>query len=224
MIKELHEKGLDVLFKSMEPADNGAQATIRNISLKHRTTLDYILKEGDDYTYDNALILEDTDEHKSKNLDFLYQEWEDWKNGVKRGGSHSQWKYPEIWEGKFNDYCYSDRLGPRYLYQQMENIKNNPESRQNFLSIWTKDDEGKSIVPCTIGYNIQIVDGKVYASFIYRSIEIVHNFVNDLWLNRQYLIEVCKELEIPTDTEIDITYFIMNAHSYAKPWSKYYKG
>jgi hypothetical protein len=47
VIKELHEKGLDILFRSEEPQDNGAQATIRNICLKHTTTLKELKNEGD---------------------------------------------------------------------------------------------------------------------------------------------------------------------------------
>jgi thymidylate synthase len=223
VIKELHEKGLDILFRSEEPQDNGAQATIRNICLKHTTTLKELKNEGDYYSYHNGLVLKDHDDDKIKNMKFLNQEWKDWCVGVPLNSSNSEYKYPEIWEGKFQKYCYSDRLGA-YLYQQFDNIKKNPQSRQNFLSIWTKDDEGNDTVPCTIGYNVQIVDGVMYVSFTYRSIEMVHNFVNDLWLNREYILKVAEEVECPEDTKIEITYFIMNAHSYAKPWSEHYKG
>ena len=85
-----------------------------------------------------------------------------------------------------------------------------------------KDDEGNDQVPCTIGVNSQIIPGgkegkTLYVSFIYRSMEAM-NMVNDLWLNRKYIQEILKK-DIMI-TKIDVTYFIINAHSYIKEFDK----
>ena len=224
MIEDLHRLATLQVEHSPEPADNQTLFTKRNLCLNKTFDIEKIYEDENEYTYNNGLRLENNDVHKAKNMRFLVQEWDDWKKGIPLGESNSQYCYPELWEGKFDDYCYSDRLGMN-LYRQAQQIQNNPESRQNFIAIWSKADEGNKIVPCTIGYNVQIIDDTAYFTFIYRSVEVRYNFVNDLWLNKEYIKFILKETGYDREVKkVNVAYFINNAHIYPKDWDERYKG
>ena len=221
MINDLHCKAKLQMKNTKENTDNGTDATKRNMVLKglyyrgeFEPSQDY---RADKYTHKNGLIINDTTEDRDKNMAFLKREWKDWQQGLPLGESKSQNEYPELWRGKFDEYCYSDRLGES-LEAHFDNVIDKKESRQNFISIWKKEDEGKDIVPCTIGYNSQIIDDELFVTFIYRSMEMSRNSVNDFWLNRKYIQEILnRDLMI---TKINVTYFITNAHIYYKPFDR----
>jgi len=214
MIETIHKEAVKIVLASKEPTDNGTANTKRNVTITNEQTIDAFMTDEDDYAFNNGLIDENSLDHKIKNFRFIQQEWQDWKDGLAKGESKSQHEYPEHWKGSFDAYCYSDRFG-KYLTNQIENIKSSPESRQNFLAIWTKEDEGNAAIPCTIGYNIQVVDKVAYCSFVYRSVEVAYNFVNDLWLNKEYIKMAIKDMDID---KVNVTYFILNAHRYPKEW------
>jgi len=101
------------------------------------------------------------------------------------------WKLrEEVWEeflhqGKFA-YTYSERM-----YFQLTKLtaeaRDNPDSRQLYLSIWDPDTDitrlgGAARVPCSLGYLFQIRNDKVDIKYFMRSCDWVTHFQNDVYL------------------------------------------
>ena len=103
------------------------------------------------------------------------------------------WKLrKEIWteylhEGKFA-YTYNERINyMNQLDKIINRIKVDPHSRQLWLSTWdpTKDIDnlgGIKRVPCSLGYNFQIREGKISIHYIMRSCDFITHYCNDVYL------------------------------------------
>jgi len=218
MIEEIHKLMLYKVWSSRETPDNTANVCSRNVHLYKEFKPQEIQKDETAYVFEKGLIDNDLQGDKIKNMLFLEAEYRDWLEGVRRGGSHSQSLYPEHWKPEhFEHYCYSERLGPKYLLKALEkDFVEDPEGRRHYISIWTKEDELNRSrgAPCTLGFWYQWVEGNLYVTFIFRSLEVSRNFVNDLYLHQKILR---KFLDIfPTTSKICLSYFVTNAHIYKK--------
>jgi thymidylate synthase len=98
----------------------------------------------------------------------------------------------EIWEqflekdGKFA-YTYAERLASHNTVMEILNrIREDPDSRQLFISIWHPSDieklGGLSRIPCSLGYQIQIRKDKLNLTYLQRSCDFSTHLRNDIWL------------------------------------------
>jgi thymidylate synthase len=128
----------------------------------------------------------------------------------------------EVWRqflqpnGKFA-YTYDERM-----YYQLDPImgelKNNPDSRQLFMSIWDPDIDihklgGISRIPCTIGYIFQARGGKLNITYLMRSCDFATHFVNDVWLAHRLQDFVAASVGMPVGM---FTHFIASLHVFHK--------
>jgi len=109
----------------------------------------------------------------------------------------------EVWHefldefGRFA-YTYGDRFDQHEQVKRIvHRIKEDPESRQLFISVWNTSDieklGGISRVPCTLGYQIQIRKGTLNLTYLQRSCDLATHLVNDVYLAHKlqvYLAEV----------------------------------
>ena len=137
-------------------------------------------------------------------------EWNERLSGI--------WGYPvnpgeawklraEVWRPFLNDdgefsYSYPLRLSSnQQVTKIIQELVANPDSRQCFISIW--DDSyineigGRSRVPCSIGYQIQVRHGAVNLTYIQRSADLVTHFENDVWLAAKVQEFIAEELKLP---------------------------
>lgn len=129
----------------------------------------------------------------------------------------------EVWEeflhdGKFS-YTYNERLmGDNQIWKIIKAIEKDPSSRQLWLSIWdvTKDLDnigGISRVPCSLGYNFQVREGKLNMHYVMRSSDFATHFVNDVYLAVRLLEYVSYYTKYPVGT---FTHTIFSLHVYNK--------
>jgi thymidylate synthase len=68
----------------------------------------------------------------------------------------------------------------------IDRIKEDPDSRQLFISIWNTEDitklGGISRVPCSLGYQIQVRRKSLNLTYLQRSADLVTHFTNDVYL------------------------------------------
>ena len=99
-------------------------------------------------------------------------------------------------------YSYSERLAEVDQVQRIiERLRKDPDSRQGWVAIWNVDDVrylgGISRVPCTIGYSLQIRDGKLQIHYIQRSADFITHFTNDVYMAACLQRWVANELGVP---------------------------
>lgn len=137
---------------------------------------------------------------------------------------------PEVWNQFLNhykefDYTYSERLCFRSwggVISQIENairiLKNDPDSRQCYISIWDKDIDiiaagGSQRIPCTLGYQFQIRNGALNVTYLQRSSDFATHFQNDLYLAHKLQLHIANELKIPVGL---YTHWIGSLHIFQK--------
>lgn len=181
--RDLCEMGIDVKPKSMQD---------KNIE----GNPDYFTKELQNYSYS---ILD----AKPEEVPGVIQPWADAEfeervheidpvmlNYINPGEAYKL--RPEIWneylhDGKFG-YSYNERIMQNdQLNKIIERIKQDPHSRQLWLSLWNPDIDptnigGKVRVPCSLGYNFQVREGKLNIHYIMRSSDFATHFSNDVYL------------------------------------------
>lgn len=128
----------------------------------------------------------------------------------------------EVWnqflesDGKFG-YTYSERM-----YFQLETLikeaKDNPDSRQLYLSIWDPNKDydklgGRSRVPCSLGYLFQIRKGKLNIKYFMRSCDYVTHFTNDIYLAHRLQRYFAKEVGVEVG---DFTHYMGSLHVFQK--------
>lgn len=130
----------------------------------------------------------------------------------------------EIWEplleggGKFS-YTYGERLHLNYQLERIiGRIKEDPQSRQLWLSIWSPDIDpsnmgGKKRIPCSLGYNFQVREGKLNMHYLMRSCDFNTHLVNDIYLAQRLLLYVADKTNYPVGT---FTHTIFSLHIYKK--------
>lgn len=99
----------------------------------------------------------------------------------------------DVWEqfiepstGKFG-YSYNERLwSSGQLNKIINRIKEDPESRQLWLSIWNPDIDidklgGVSRVPCSLGYHFMVREGQLNMTYLMRSNDFGTHFADDVY-------------------------------------------
>lgn len=131
--------------------------------------------------------------HRDVNNDDLFRQ----------GGVFSHTYMERFWPKNAGEiYPGETRQGIRYEYGDLNDVINhireNPNSRQAFLSIWHPEDQSNMgvRVPCTIGYWFKRSNGKLNVTYLIRSCDIVRHFRNDIYLTWLLLQHVCEETEI----------------------------
>lgn len=120
-------------------------------------------------------------------------------------------------KGRFA-YTYSERFSLHSQVQKIiQRIKEDPDSRQLFISVWSVDDieklGGISRVPCTLGYQIQIRKGTLNITYLQRSCDLATHFVNDAYLAYRLQSYLASVTECPVGT---FTHWIGSLHLFKK--------
>jgi len=141
----------------------------------------------------------------------------------------SAWKIrKEEWEVFLNekgemDYTYNERL--QGLDMIIEELRENPDSRQTWLPIFERKDlkslGGKKRVPCSLGYHFQVRKGVLSLTYIQRSADIVAHFGNDILLAHMMLNYVADQVGV---TLGGLDHFIFSLHCYKRDWETLEKG
>jgi len=121
-------------------------------------------------------------------------------------------------EGQFA-YSYNERINWKdQLWGIIKRLRNDPDSRQTWLSLWdpNKDPQnmgGMSRVPCSLGYNFQVREGKINIHYIMRSCDYATHFPNDVYLAMKLLNYVADKTGY---TPGMFTHTIFSLHVYNK--------
>lgn len=134
------------------------------------------------------------------------------------------WKHrPEVWteylhEGKmaytYNELIWNNDQVTKIINRLMED----PDSRQLWLSLWNPDKDpdflgGVSRVPCSLGYGLQVREGKLNLHYVMRSCDFATHFRNDVYLAIRFLEWVSQKTGIPVGS---FTHTIFSLHVYNK--------
>jgi thymidylate synthase len=129
----------------------------------------------------------------------------------------------EVWneflhDGEFG-YTYNERINHfNQLNQIINRIKKDPGSRQLWLSLWDPSIDpahigGKVRVPCSLGYNFQVREGKLNIHYIMRSCDFATHFPNDVYLSMKLLQYIAEQTGYPVGS---FTHTIFSLHVYNK--------
>lgn len=134
------------------------------------------------------------------------------------------WKLrEEVWSEYMHDgklaYTYNELLWNNdQLTKIMNRLKEDPDSRQLWISLWNPDKDpdflgGVSRVPCSLGYGLQVRDGKLNLHYVMRSCDFVTHFRNDVYLAIRFLEWVAEKTGYPVG---DFTHTMFSCHVYNK--------
>lgn len=93
--------------------------------------------------------------------------------------------------------------GRRFEYGDLNDIinriKDNPYTRQAFLSVWHPEDQSNhgERVPCTIGYWFYMHDGRLDVKYLIRSCDAYRHLRNDCYMTYRLLQEVAEAAGLP---------------------------
>ena len=129
----------------------------------------------------------------------------------------------EVWteylhEGKMA-YTYNELIWNNDQVTKIINrLKEDPDSRQLWISLWNpnKDPDflgGVSRVPCSLGYGLQVRDGKLNLHYVMRSCDFATHFRNDVYLAIKFLEWVAEKTGYPVGS---FTHTIFSLHVYNK--------
>lgn len=100
---------------------------------------------------------------------------------------------------------FQDRnVGIRFPYGDLndliEVLRQNPMSRQAYLPIWFPEDlvaarDGER-VPCSMGYHLMMVDGRLDCAYTLRSCDIVRFYRDDVYMAGRLLQHVGQQLDV----------------------------
>ena len=131
---------------------------------------------------------------------------------------------PEVWDefinpptGRF-DYSYNERIGNcNQLEEIIYTLTCDPNSRQCFLSVWQPTDANKlggfGRIPCTLGYQFQIREGKLNITYLQRSADFATHFNNDLYLAWKLQKYIAERLNVPVGV---YTHWIGSLHVFKR--------
>lgn len=134
------------------------------------------------------------------------------------------WKMrAEVWTDYLHDgkmaYTYNELLWNNDQVTKVINrLKKDPDSRQLWVSLWdpTRDPDllgGVSRVPCSLGYGLQVREGKLHLHYIMRSCDFATHFRNDVYLAIRFLEWVSERTGYPVG---NFTHTLFSLHVYAK--------
>ena len=129
----------------------------------------------------------------------------------------------EVWteylhEGKMA-YTYNELIWNNDQVTKIINrLKEDPDSRQLWISLWNPDKDpdflgGVSRVPCSLGYGLQVRDGKLNLHYVMRSCDFATHFRNDVYLAIKFLEWVAEKTGYPVGS---FTHTIFSLHVYNK--------
>ena len=129
----------------------------------------------------------------------------------------------EVWteylhEGKMA-YTYNELIWNNDQVTKVINrLKEDPDSRQLWSSLWSPDKDpdflgGVSRVPCSLGYGLQVRDGKLNLHYVMRSCDFATHFRNDVYLAIRFLEWVAEKTGYPVGS---FTHTIFSLHVYNK--------
>lgn len=214
--RDLAEMGIDVHTKTMQ------NKNIENDD-------NYSTKELQFYSYRVINPLNDMDVlvNNLPNRDWALAEWNERRQGIEGHPVNpgEAYKLREgVWneflndEGKF-DYSYSDRFASNnQVLQVIKALKNDPMSRQAYISIWNVEDTSYlgtavSRVPCSLGYLFQYRQGKLNLEYNMRSCDFSTHFKNDVFEALMLLAYVSNLTGLPSG---DFIHHIASFHIYKK--------
>ena len=195
---------------------------------------DYETRELQNYSY--CLL-----DAKSQDIPGVIQPWADaeFKERVTDPWERDELGYPrhatylnpgkawelrkEVWteylhEGKMA-YTYNELIWNNDQVTKVINrLKEDPDSRQLWISLWNPDKDpdflgGISRVPCSLGYGLQVRDGKLNLHYVMRSCDFATHFRNDVYLAIKFLEWVAEKTGYPVGS---FTHTIFSLHVYNK--------
>jgi len=105
-------------------------------------------------------------------------------------------------EGPYRTYEGRDNWGIRYQYGDLDDLLSllytKPYTRQAWLPIFFPEDTGavhEGRVPCTLGYQFMLREGKLHMWYIIRSCDAVRHFRDDIYLSARLLLWVLEQLQ-----------------------------
>lgn len=129
-----------------------------------------------------------------------------------------------IWEQFLNDeggfdYSYNERIMVS-LYKVIEELKNNPDSRQAIISIWDAELDiyglgGRYRIPCSIYYQVLIRNGRTHLIYNQRSADVITHFGNDIYLAFRLMQHIANKVGYPAG---HLYHNIGSLHAYKKDW------
>jgi thymidylate synthase len=132
------------------------------------------------------------------------------------------WKHRrEVWDEYMHDgkfaYTYNERMYFQLL-DIMKELKEHPDSRQLYLSIWNPVTDipnlgGGSRVPCSLGYLFQNRGGQIHMTYMMRSCDMITHYANDVYLAIKLLEYVSAMVDKPVGR---FTHYIGSFHAYRK--------
>ncbi len=131
------------------------------------------------------------------------------------GKQYKNWPYyrPEDDDKRFREtgefsHTYQERLWPppvkgiRFVMGDYQNIRDrlrdNPTTRQAFLSIWHPEDQSNTLnrrLPCTIGYWFRRIGDTLNITYLIRSCDATRHFRNDVYMTQRLAIDMAEYIE-----------------------------
>lgn len=129
----------------------------------------------------------------------------------------------EVW----NEYLHDGKLAYTYnellwnndqLTKIINRLKEDSDSRQLWISLWDPERDpdflgGISRVPCSLGYGLQVREGKLNLHYVMRSCDFSTHFANDVYLAVKFLEWVSEQTGYPVG---NFTHTIFSLHVYKK--------
>lgn len=196
---------------------------------------DYETRELQNYSY--CLL-----DAKSQEIPGVIQPWADAEfqeritDPWSREDGGIDWPYPNFinpgkaWELRkevWTEYLHEGRMA--YTYNELiwnndqvtkviNRLKEDPDSRQLWISLWNPEKDpdflgGVSRVPCSLGYGLQVRDGKLNLHYVMRSCDFATHFRNDVYLAIRFLEWVAEKTGYPVGS---FTHTIFSLHVYNK--------
>lgn len=129
----------------------------------------------------------------------------------------------DVWSEYMHDgelaYTYNELLWNNDQTMKVINrLKEDPDSRQLWISLWNPDKDpdflgGVSRVPCSLGYGLQVRDGKLNLHYVMRSCDFATHFRNDVYLAIKFLEWVAEKTGYQVGS---FTHTIFSLHVYNK--------
>lgn len=187
-LRELKEMGVRVDTRSYQDKDIVGDEDYSTLELQNYTYCVNFPQLGEIRLFKNGELF------RTPNIEWCEAEWEERLNGIMGypvNPGQAWKKRSEVWEqflipgADVFSYTYSMRLHLT-AHQVIEAAKWDSGSRQLFIPIFDRVDlmnlGGKNRVPCTIGYSLQIRNGKLNLHYIQRSCDFFTHFLNDIYL------------------------------------------
>lgn len=199
------------------------------ITVKPSTMQDKYVKGNPDYeTLELQNYCYTILDAKANEVPGVSQPWADaeFKERIMEGFSNPGEAYKlreEVWneflhDGKFA-YTYNERLNHNNQLTKIVNrLREDPDSRQLWMSLWDPSIDpnhlgGVSRVPCSLGYGLQVREGKLNLHYVMRSADFSVHFRNDVYLAMR-LLEHIADL---TGYEVgSFTHTMFSLHVYRK--------